>query len=226
MCAMESAARKPGRPEDPALKARRRDEILAAAAAAFARHGFAGTDVQVIADAVGVGKGTVYRYFPTKEALFLAAVDHGLQELTARMDAVVEDPARDPVDALGAAVREYLAFFHRRPEMAELFIQERAEFGGRHTPRYFALQAEDDCEGRAFVERLVADGRFRAVDPERFLAVIGDLLYGTVLSNHLSGRPASPAAQAAAIVDVILHGVLSDAERRRAARKRTAEGKA
>jgi AcrR family transcriptional regulator len=224
---MESAARRPGRPEDPALKARRQAEILSAAAAAFARHGFAGTDVQVIADAAGVGKGTVYRYFPTKEALFLAAVDHGLQELTAKMDVITEDPTLDPVDVLRVAVREYLAFFHRRPELAELFIQERAEFGGRHTPRYFAMkQAEDDCEGRAFVERLVADGRFRAVDPARFLTVVGDLLYGTVLSNHLSGRPASPAAQAAAIVDIILHGVLSDAERRRAARKRTAEGKA
>jgi AcrR family transcriptional regulator len=39
--------------------------------------GFATADVQEIANKTGVGKGTIYRYFPSKEELFLAAVDHG-----------------------------------------------------------------------------------------------------------------------------------------------------
>ena len=71
--------RKAGRPPDAALRARRRTQILEAATAIFADQGFARADVQAIADRVEVGKGTVYRYFPTKETLFLAAVDYGMR---------------------------------------------------------------------------------------------------------------------------------------------------
>src|SRR5262245_50184837 len=129
MCAApnpQAPPRKPGRPRDPDLEARRRSEILAAAAATFADTGFAATDVQVIADRVGVSKGTIYRYYPTKEALFLAAVETGLDELSSEMDAIFDDPTADPIGQMAAAIRGYLAFFARRPEMAELFIQERA----------------------------------------------------------------------------------------------------
>ena len=61
--------RKPrGRQRDAALSERRREEILDAAALAFAQRGFAGTEMQSIADAVGVSKGALYHYFPGKEA--------------------------------------------------------------------------------------------------------------------------------------------------------------
>jgi AcrR family transcriptional regulator len=223
MCALENPAappRRPGRPRDPDLEARRRAEILDAAARAFAEHGFASTHVQAIADRLGVGNGTVYRYFPTKEGLFLAAVERGLEELTAEIDAVMADPTADPVDQIGAAVTAYLRFFGRRPEMAELFIQERAAFPHHHRPLYFASRDEDPkaCDRLGLFRRLVDEGRVRPMPAERFFDVVGDLLYGTILTNLLSGRPADPAAQAAAVLDVVFHGILTDAERKRHAR--------
>jgi AcrR family transcriptional regulator len=210
MCAVES--RKPGRPKDPALEARRKAQILETAATVFAESGFAGTDVQVIADRLCVGKGTVYRYFPTKEALFLAAVRRGLEELTAHMDAVLDDPVDDPVEETRRVIRTYLGFFARRPEMAELFIQERAAFPHHHRPLYFALKDGDErsCRRAEFWERLVASGRVREMAAGRFFAVIGDLLYGTILTNLLSGRPADPLAQTEDVLDVVMNGLLAD----------------
>src|SRR5206468_11838327 len=101
------APRKPGRPRDPELEARRKAQILDTAAKVFAGFGFAATDVQVIADRIGIGKGTVYRYFPTKEALFLAAVERGLQELTAEMDRLMAEDI-DPIEQMRRCVRAYL----------------------------------------------------------------------------------------------------------------------
>jgi len=75
------AKRQPGRPPDEALQQRRREAILAEAATIFARHGFTATDVQGIADALKISKGTIYRYFPTKEKLFLCAVERGIGRL-------------------------------------------------------------------------------------------------------------------------------------------------
>jgi AcrR family transcriptional regulator len=214
---MDTVPRKPGRPKDPELEARRKAQILDTAAKVFAGFGFAGTQVQVIADRLGVGNGTVYRYFPTKEALFLAAVERGLQELTTEMDGVLDDPLADPVAQVRRAIRAYLGFFHRRPEMAELFIQERAAFPHHHRPLYFAMKQEDaqSCRHAQFWAGLIASGKVRDMPPQRFFSVIGDLLYGTILTNLLSGRPVDPAAQTEDVLDVIMNGMLTDAERAR-----------
>ena len=76
-----ASLRRPGRPADPTLADRRREEILDAAVKLFARHGFTETDTQILANKLQVGKGTLYRYFPSKEELFLAAVDRVMRQL-------------------------------------------------------------------------------------------------------------------------------------------------
>lgn len=216
---MSSTTRAPGRPEDPALKARREGEILSAAAKLFAQRGYADTQMQTIADHLGVGNGTVYRYFRTKEALFLATVERGLADLTAEMDAVMAAHG-EPLERMRQAVRSYLRFFHRRPEMAELFIQERAAFRHHHRSLYFTSKAEEDCKHAEFFENLRAAGLVRDMPMERFFNVVADLLYGIVLTNLLSGRRVDPDAQADDVLDVILNGVLSDSARKKFNRKR------
>lgn len=212
--AVANEARKRGRPRNPELEARRKAQILETAARVFATYGFANTQVQTIANHLGVGNGTVYRYFATKEQLFLSAVERGLKELEAEMDAVLAG-AGDGLELMRRAVRAYLEFFHRRPEMAELFIQERAAFPHHHRPLYFVTKSDEasECKHRAFFERLVASGTVRAIPPERFFAVVGDLLYGTILTNLLTNRPADPGAQADDVLDVILNGLLAREER-------------
>lgn len=202
----------PGRPKDPELEVRRKAQILDVAARVFATYGFANTQVQTIANHLGVGNGTVYRYFPTKDQLFLAAVERGLKELEVEMDRILESP-RDPLELIAEAVRGYLGFFRRRPEMAELFIQERAAFPHHHRPLYFAQHGEEHAgKHAAFFRRLMETGRVRPIPLARLFAVVGDLLYGTIIANLLSGRPADPDAQARDVLDVVLNGMLIDGD--------------
>src|SRR2546428_5724917 len=133
--AMPTLAKR-GRPKDPGLLERRRAEILDAATRGFAERGYRCTDLQDVADLLGVGKGTLYRYFPTKEALFQAAVDRVMTGMRASIDEAVAD-IDDPLERIGRAMRTYLAYFDRHPEYVELLIQERAEFRDRKTPTYF-----------------------------------------------------------------------------------------
>ncbi len=203
----------PGRPKDPELEVRRKAQILDVAARVFATYGFANTQVQTIANHLGVGNGTIYRYFPTKDQLFLAAVERGLKELDTEMDRVLTQPL-DPFEQITLAIRTYLDFFHRRPEMAELFIQERAAFPHHHRPLYFATREEDEkaCKHAEFFRRVMETGRVRAMPMERLFSVVGDLLYGTILTNLLSGRPADPESQARDVVDVIFNGIVNHGE--------------
>lgn len=67
---MEANIPKRGRPRDP----ERLKRVLDAATGQFIEHGFARASVEAIAKLSGVSKVTIYSYFPTKEALFEAAV--------------------------------------------------------------------------------------------------------------------------------------------------------
>ncbi len=72
---------------------RNREKVLDAARDAFAESGFA-VPLDTIAARAGVGPGTVYRHFPTKEALFQAVVTGRVVELVAvaRRRAADTDP--------------------------------------------------------------------------------------------------------------------------------------
>jgi AcrR family transcriptional regulator len=168
--------------------------------------------VQIVADGLGVGKGTIYRYFASKRELFLAAVDRGMQRLHER---VLADTAGvpDELERIVRAIYSFLAYFDEHPELVELFVQERAQFKDRKTPSYFAYHEANCGPWRAMYERLVAEGRVRPMAED--LDVVNDLLFGTILANYFTRRTTSHEAQAEAIVDIVFRGILTDAERQR-----------
>jgi AcrR family transcriptional regulator len=212
---MKTAGEKPTRrPADDALFASRRAEILDAAARLFAKHGYTDTDTQLLADDLGVGKGTLYRYFPSKQELFLAAVDRIMSELCSQVEARVDDIA-DPLDRIAEAVRFYLAFCADHPEFAELLMQERAQFKDRKKPTYFEHREANVGRWRDLYRSLIAQGRVRQMSVERITDVMSDLLYGTMFTNYFTGPRKAPEEQAHDILDVVFNGILSDAERRR-----------
>ncbi len=212
-----ASGRKRGRPPNPDLPEQRRLQILDVAAGIFAERGYQKTEMQEVAQTVGLGKGTIYRYFASKQELFLATVDRGMRRLseTVLASAVGVD---DPLDVVIHAVRAYLRFFKQHPEYVELLIQERAEFRDRKTPTYFVHREVNRVRWRQHYADLMASGRLRTMPVERILDVIGGLLYGTMFTNHFAGRDKCVADQAEDILDVIFHGILTPEERRRLGR--------
>jgi AcrR family transcriptional regulator len=209
---MNSTTRKVGRPADPARCARRREEILEAAVQLFAAHGYPDTDMQVLADTLGVGKGTLYRYFPSKQDLFLAAADDVMRRLAAAVDEAIAG-IDDPLEQIRRAIHTYLAHVTAHPELAELLIQERAQFKDRKKPTYFEYRAANAERWRARYRKLIAQGRIRDIPVERISDVVGNLLYGTMFANYFNG-PTKPAAeQADEIIDIVFFGILSEPER-------------
>ena len=75
---------------------RNRARVLEVAAKVFANEGLA-VPIDEIASRAGVGIGTVYRQFPTKEALFAAIVEDRISQLAERAEAAAREPA--PGDA-------------------------------------------------------------------------------------------------------------------------------
>jgi AcrR family transcriptional regulator len=193
---------------------RRQEEILEKVVLFFAEHGYADTDTQFLADQLQVGKGTLYRYFASKEELFLAAVDFGVRTLHEHVRAAVAQAA-DPMDRIHQGIRGYLAFFVAHPEVVELMIQERAIFRDQRRSTYFHRRDEYAKQWQELYRQLIADGLLREMPPERISNIISELLYGAMFTNFFSGRVPDFESQAAEIMDVVLEGILSDSHRQR-----------
>ena len=209
---MKIVANKRGRPTDPELAARRRKEICGEAARFFAEFGYPQADLQVLADRLGVGKGTLYRYFPSKEDLFTATVDAGIQELSAQIDTMMAGDS-DPVNLIRRGVLAYLGYFDRHPELVELLIIERAEFRDRKQSTYFVHKERNNPKRRAFLLEAMRAGVVRTMPVERIIEIFNDTLYGAIFTNHFSGRKISFKKQAEDLLEVLLTGILADDHR-------------
>lgn len=201
-----TTSRRPGRPVNEAERSRRRKAILESATRAFAEDGFAATDVRRIADDLGVGKGTIYRHFSTKEELFLATVDAAMLRLRQEVDEAA-DLAEAPLEQIAAGIRAYLAYFRNHPEVVELLIQERAHFRDRKQSTYFQHRQQGLARWSALYHALIDNGIVRPIAVESIIDVVSNVLYGTMFTNHFNGTSKSIDEQCQDVLDILLHGI-------------------
>lgn len=211
---MDEPKAKRGRPVDDELLHRRCAEILDAAVELFAEQGYWESDTEELAKRVGVGKGTLYRYFPSKRELFLAAADRVMRQLRERIDESVSR-CDDPLQQISVAIESFLTFFDEHPSFAELLIQERALFKDRKKPTYLEHREKNVVRWQQLYQSLIDEGRVRPMAVDRITSVLSDLIYGTMFSNHMAGRQRSLREQAEDIVQVVFCGILMPQERKR-----------
>ena len=149
--------------------ARNHDAVVNAARRVFAQRGL-GVSMVEVARAAGVGVGTVYRCFPTKEALHLAVIEHGFDGLSDEAAAALADP--DP----GAAFFGFLR--HAATVMARdraIVGMARGGFAGSARPASVArlFDLTDELLARAEAAGAVRAG-ITAEDVSALLSGVGD----------------------------------------------------
>jgi TetR/AcrR family transcriptional regulator len=100
-----------------------RAKTLLAATKLLAAHGFDGTSVQDIADALGVTKQAVLHHFPSKESIREAVLDEILQHWNERLPKLLL-AATASEDRFDAVFGELFTFFFIEPDRARLILRE------------------------------------------------------------------------------------------------------
>jgi AcrR family transcriptional regulator len=95
------------------------DQLLAVARTAVTEQG-ADASLRDIARRAGVGLGTLYRHFPTREALLEALLREGFDELAAQ--AAELETSSSPEDALVSWLRDCVAYAHEYRGVTELMM--------------------------------------------------------------------------------------------------------
>jgi len=183
----------------------KRDTILRVAAKMFAKDGYAGTDVQAIADRAGVGKGTIYRYFDDKKGLFLSVSDMVMRGLRDHILSALGGEVK-AIDQIRSGVQRYLAYFQRYPHYIDILMIERATFRGTIKATHFVYRDANIGGLEKLLKAAVSEGSLRRLDAVAVAAALDNLCYGTAVSHALSKKGGKLAQQADTILDMFFEG--------------------
>jgi AcrR family transcriptional regulator len=99
-----------------------RGQILTEATRLFAAHGFDGTSLKDIADAVGIRKPSLLYHFPSKEALHAQVLEQVLAHWNDVLPRLLLAAARDT--RFEGVMEELVSFFLHDPDRARLLVRE------------------------------------------------------------------------------------------------------
>jgi len=143
--------------------------------------------VEVIADKLGVGKGTIYRYFTSKEKLFTAVMEQMMHQLADEIAANV-DGVVNPLERLKSVIRSHMNFFSRNLNLLEIFVHYRSEY--KHHSKFLYLK----YYGRGFkkvellIQKCIEQKLMKNIPPRAVTNLLIDIFYGILFTTFLGGN--------------------------------------
>jgi AcrR family transcriptional regulator len=171
------------------ILAQTRRRLLDAAVSEIARHGYEGANVERIAAAAGLAKGTLYNHFPSKRELMMSLIDEiGEQHVdyvATRILAENEPPAR-----VRAFFRAGFAFVEEHLERARLALTTLNSpddaFNARLFQAYYPLFT---LLAREILQPGMTAGTFRPGNLEMIASLLMTLYLGSAASIAPTGKP-------------------------------------
>lgn len=173
---------------------RNHEKILRAAEEVFAADGVT-VPIDVVAERAGVGVGTLYRHFPTKESLYEAIVTTRVTRLLATADEFVNDP--DPGEALDHFMREFAHQVAEKQDLFEALGQSGIDFKAHFAEPLRELMARIDVLLRRAVDAGVIRGDVETDDILR-------LIMGTC---HAAGHAGTDDVGLQRLVSIVIAGL-------------------
>lgn len=207
------------RTPDPDMRTR----ILDAADRLLVRHGFRRMTIDGIAGEAGIGKGSVYLHFKSKEDVALSCIDRMADAVTARLEAIgsAGAPAADRLrDMLRARVLDRFDYARRHAASIDekLAVMRQAMLERR--AHHFEAEA-------AALDRVVAEGQAAGTlgngvaHPGRALVTATNALLPYSLSVRELGQRAALAKRTDEVVDLLLAGFAPSQPIRRPSKPRS-----
>ncbi len=180
----------------------KRNEILEAATRVFSTGEFHDVLIDDVASSARVGKGTIYRYFETKEDLYFGTI---LYSFDALYSTLVESLSREtsPASRLDRIARDVLGFLWTRGFLTLLLQKDERHFEKRDGE----LQKRRDLLNR-LVQECLLDGidrrEFRGID----VRIGAELFRGMIRAAAAARGPEDTVDDlAAAILEIFTRGV-------------------
>jgi len=160
-----------------------------------------------IAQRLGIGKGTIYRYFGSKEELYLAAIGEGLNGLHAAVTAVLQQDA--PLETtIGVVARTMINYFWHQRDFFVLMHRLEAKLKARERADWQKRRDEVVTMIRRVIERAAARGEIGRFNARLAVEVLFGMIRSVCVYRAESDRPEELTRLVTAI---FLRGVTAEA---------------
>ena len=186
----------------------RREDILRAALAAYGEKGLFNTRIEEVAAAAGIGKGTIYEYFRSKEELLSAAIRFEMEEMSEqiRRNIAGESTVRGKLKAIVETVMD------RNGQKCYQGLDMSPANIGSGMKGLRDLVLEQNARWRGWLEEVIdegaAKGEIRRVDSRLFLgAIMGTIIQLTHPWEDSVWKTIPPGEAAEQVADFFLEGI-------------------
>jgi AcrR family transcriptional regulator len=186
----------------------RQEEIIQAALDLAARHGVESVTTQDMADALGLTQGAIFRHFPTKDDIWLAAI-HWVR---GRLMKVVDSAAtkgENPLDALEKMFFAHVSFIARHPAIPRMVFSDQLL---RRDTRLKLLIQEILTGYEAKIAGLLGQAKAAGlarqdVDEDSAATLFIGMIQGLVLQSSIFGGRRSLPEEAKKVFPIYLDGI-------------------
>lgn len=170
----------------------RREEILSAAEGLFSKNGFFKTSMAEIAEAAQFAIGTLYKFFKSKEDIYISLVESKVEEMLQQLEDAVRN-TRPAEDKIREVIRVKLAFADQNRDFFRIYVSEwsgfewtvKSAFGDRVWKWYLA---QIDLVANLIKEG-IKRGEFRNVNPKDTSLALHGMLNSTIYVWILQASP-------------------------------------
>ena len=184
-------------------------EILEAARKVFSRKGFEQTTVDDIAAAARVAKGTLYLYFPSKNAIYLEALKRDILTLHGETNQRVAAASRIE-DKIRAFITTRVQFFEEHRDLFKIYYSEFSNFfvplapASKELRDLYLRQAKKlECVLQEAVER----GVIRKICPKSTALLIYDMTLSLIAQRLLGWSKSPPEEDIQQLFDLLWRGI-------------------
>jgi len=185
--------------------AQTRERLLLAARQVFARHGFGGASVDMIAAEAGYSKGAIYSNFETKEAILFELLERYADEQIADFKAIMQLDPKTTRDAVNVWLDTMNADMDW--DVVTMELQLHARRNPEFAERFYALEERlTNFYADIIAERFVRAGRKPPLDP-RSLSLAFRTLAGSLnlkVPRPMPGRPNEAGRIIHELIDLLL----------------------
>ena len=151
--------------------------ILQAARKRFAYYGFSKVTMDEIAQDAGMGKASLYYYFPTKEDLFKMVISHEQDEFIKKLEEILENKSTT-VQKLNQYVPERMSHFEVFINLGKLSFQSFQELKPLFSDLHKKFSEREHALLSEIIEEGIKNGELRKGDSNQIATLILHILHG------------------------------------------------
>lgn len=192
-----------------------REAILDATGRLLVRFGYKKMTVEDIAHEAGIGKGTVYLYFPSKEEVALGWFDRGHDRINNKLRDIARSDMPPDIKLLEILIQRVMSGF----DGAQQFVQSLDELFAAVRPSLLARRERYQANMTAIVAEVLEEGNTSGVFNVQDIQSAADAIVLAIhsllpysLSVEQLGRRDEIEAKVSAIADLLLNGLRSSIE--------------